>query len=141
MGLQSARPRLIAGSILGLAMIPLFIAAVNLTWLRDRPHWESCLSKRIAMVRRMFAESPTSAQPADATSAPAEPAVTAEAVLASAAPPQPAESTTGPPKPPAHAAGWGRLSCHYLDKLLDAFNPVFGLLAVIGLISQRRLLW
>ena len=161
--LKSARLTLAAGSVLGLAMIPLFLAAVNLTWLRERPQWESKLSERFAMLRNLYggpsSASGSSNMPATVDTKPAETATSAAAASPatthSADTPDPAAAqpaASGPAAaidaqaaatgqiPPRSSRGWSRLSWNYLSKLLDAFNPLFGLLALLGLISQRRLL-
>jgi 4-amino-4-deoxy-L-arabinose transferase-like glycosyltransferase len=56
LALTRARSRLTAGAVLCIALIPSLLATVNLTLLRDSPHWELGRFKHLNMIRGWLPE-------------------------------------------------------------------------------------
>jgi hypothetical protein len=151
--LESGRLKLASGAALGLLMIPLLILVVNLTWLRHHSQWEICFVDRLPMLRQWFLAPTPSATPGSAASVPSAPAPSVP--ISTPAPTTAAPSNLAPGTPavlppavaasPASAEPTGpdsvsgpSLAWLYVRKLVDAFDPVFGLFTLIGLWSFRR---
>jgi hypothetical protein len=141
-------------------MIPAFIVAVNLTWLKNHPQWEFCFSYRLAVIQAAWeriapaenqAEQPTSAfapatQQSVATGAPTPiappslPAPTA-APTSDSAPltiPAIAVAPLMPQLDPALRAD--RMAWNYARKLVDSFGIACGLLSLVGLACYGNVL-
>ena len=148
LALTSDRPRLALGAATGLAMLPLLVLSVNLTWLKDHPRWEFCLSDRFVVLSEQLwpKPAPEPAPPtAEAAPQPAAPvaAVAAAPIAApvSTAPVSAAPAAAAPADDLTSTAAElksSRLVWGYVRKMVDAFDPVFGVLTLIGLWQWRR---
>ena len=133
--LASDRLRLAVGALSFAAMLPAFIVAINLTFLRDYPDWEFCFSHRLAVLQELISQVfPT----ADSEAAVVEPSV-----VASTAPPPVAAPLVDPgPIMPLHdePRAFGKAAWNYVRKLVDAFGIACGLLALLGLARYGNVL-
>lgn len=129
--LASHRPRLLAGACLGLLTLPLFGLLLNVTWLRHQPQWEWCFTQRANGVRQLVA---FVLPKVEAIPVPAAPPVAAP--QPSAAPVEFGAAGEAPRTPRSAS----RLLAVYVDKLIDALDPLYALLIVIGLGAWRRTL-
>ena len=130
---RDARLRLVAGTVLCLAVVPLSVAGVNAMWLRGDPHWDLLRPQHLKIFRDWWqsCEAPPAAAPASP---------------ASAAAPAPA---------PAHASPvveelsfgsevWSRhwssatFNRKLLVRLVRGFTYTGGLLALLGMMSWWR---
>jgi len=67
-----SRVRLVVGTLACLAVIPLSVALVNATWLRDCPQWSMIRGHHLAVVHRWLGSFSTSAPPTTPESTPAD---------------------------------------------------------------------
>jgi hypothetical protein len=118
------------GALSFAAMLPAFIVAINVTWLRDYPDWEFCFSHRLAVLEELLDQAYSKA-------ADAEPTVVASTT------PSPAAPVIAPgPIMPLHEEprAFSALAWDYVRKLVDAFGIASGLLALLGLARYGNVL-
>ena len=131
--LERGRGRLAAGNLMALAVIPIALVALNLTWLRDYPQWELGRFNHLKMLQGRH--------PSDSAlrNGPAEPDAPRKAAQASTSVSPRSRLVTV-----AHSgnATWRLLGVTntpnqkrltmFFSKLMKAFDPVFGLLFLWG---------
>ena len=127
--------RLVAGTILGLAMIPLSVAIVNVTWLREHPHWELVRADHVQIVASWWHSWSESAAENHAPSA-------RSTLPVPPAPSAPAPTVDTPHEPVAIARNPSGLTIDrkMAGRLIKAYTYVGGLLTLFGVLGHWRLI-
>lgn len=147
--LPSLRGRLAGGTLLSLAMCPLFILVLNVTWLRNYDRWELGNFERLEYVQ-LWVESfatadepasppavPSTAPPRVAQATPARPAPQAarkSTPVLVAAPLPPAKPLPGVDPQPTHRVMWS-----FVHTMERGLHPIYALLLLYGLFMWRHL--
>jgi hypothetical protein len=111
-------------------VLPALTVLVNVTWLGDHYRWETCFTQRLAVIDRLI-EKVSGEPPAAPVQAPDGSAVASKPV----APPAfglHGESARRP-------QSWGHFLMVYVRKLVEAVDPFYGLLILIGLVRFRSI--
>lgn len=127
--LQNGRARLLSGCVLGLLMFPALTVLVNVTWLRDHSRWETCVTQRLTVLDGLLekVQSLSHATPA--------------AVEQTVQPNRPAPEFGLLGEPARKPQTWARTLLTYVRKLVDAVDPIFGLLLLAGLVRWKATAW
>lgn len=132
--LSVQRPRLLAGAAWGLAVLPAFGLLLNLTWLRDLPRWEWCITQRASVVKQLLAEERSVPQSA-ATSTSQPAAMAAKDNLPAAA----IEFAAAGESLRSQRSVMGFV-LPFIQKMVDALELLFAIPLLLGLWTGRTLL-
>jgi hypothetical protein len=159
MSLEQYRLRLAAFSLAGVAMLPMVVVLINVTWLSDHGKWEFCLADRFRVLGQLLLPLASDSEaavkvvptavpvPTPATTVDQPPASTTDAlptappsasVLATPTAEVPAANPAAHPANPPPRRNRG-LVWTYVCKLVDAFDPFFGLLTLVGIAYTWRM--
>lgn len=137
--IAGSRRRLVLGTLACLAVIPASVTVVNVTWLRNSPHWEMIRASHVDIVRSWFhcLQKPRASKPA--TVAPHAPRIDKPQARKAATVPAPRARIDLPPRRAlAPPPGREPLSGFTLNRKLavryfKAYTYAYGFLGLVGM--------